>query len=353
MNPVFEPDLIPSPERLPRVLDLRPETPALPRIVALGGGTGLGVVLHGLRTLYYPSTLAADADCDRLTAVVTVADDGGSSGSLRRAFRVLAPGDIRNCLLALSDADPTLQALFNFRFDDKVGGHSLGNLMLTALALLEKDFTRAVELAGKLLAVRGRVWPATADEVDLLAEFSDGSCTVGESSISAMGRSISRVSLVPPDARALPQAVDAIGAAELVVLGPGSLYTSLLPTLLVRDIVGAITESQARVVLVMNLMSEPGETDGYCALDVLDAIRQHAPELCIHSVVLNDTPIPGALSRRYAGEGAAPITYDPASIRAAGYRPVCRPLLGDGPLVRHDPRKLAQVLLDIAIKDKP
>lgn len=350
---MFEPTLVPNAGRLPRMLDLGPESPALPRIVALGGGTGLGVVLHGLRSLYYLSARAADADCDRLTAVVTVADDGGSSGSLRRAFRMLAPGDIRNCLLALSDADPTLQALFNFRFDDKVGGHSLGNLMLTALTVLEKDFTRAVELAGKLLAVRGRVWPATADEVDLLAEFSDGSCAMGESCIASVGRSISRVSLVPAGARALPQAVGAIGAADLVVLGPGSLYTSLLPTLLVRDIVGAIAESQARVVLVMNLMSEPGETDGYCAMDVLDAIHRHAPELCIHSVVLNDATIPATLMRRYADEGASPITYDPASIQAAGYRPVCRPLLGDGPLVRHDPRKLAQALLDIAIKDTP
>jgi uncharacterized cofD-like protein len=292
-------------------------------------------------------------DHDRLTAVVTVADDGGSSGFLRRAFHVLAPGDIRNCLLALSDADPTLQALFNYRFDEQVGGHSLGNLMLTALALLEKDFTRAVELASKLLEVRGRVLPVTADQVDLMAQFSDGSCAMGESCITALGRSISRISLVPPDVRALPQTLDAIAGAELIVIGPGSLYTSLLPTLLVRDIAGAIAESGARVVLVMNLMSEPGETDGYCAVDVLDALHSHAPGLEIHDVLLNDAPIPGRRLDRYAEDGAMPIPVDAASIRAAGCRPVCRPLLGEGPLVRHDPRKLAQVLLDIAIKDKP
>lgn len=336
-------------ESRPPVLHIAPEVPELPRVVALGGGTGLGVLLQGLRTLYYPSVAAADADCDRLTAVVTVADDGGSSGSLRRAFRVMAPGDVRNCMLALSDADPTLQALFNFRFDDKVGGHSLGNLMLTALTLLEKDFTRAVELASKLLAVRGRVWPATADAVDLMAEFSDGSCAIGESCITALGRSIRRVSLVPPDVRALPQVVKAIAGAELVVIGPGSLYTSLLPTLLVRDIVNAIAESGVPVVLVMNLMSEPGETDGYCAADVLDALHEHAPDICLHSVLLNDAPISGALLRRYAEEGASPIPFDTASIRAAGCRAVCRPLLGDAPLVRHDPRRLAQALLDIAI----
>lgn len=339
-------------ERRPPVLDIEPEVPALPRIVALGGGTGLGVLLHGLRTLYYPSTAAADADCDRLTAVVTVADDGGSSGSLRRAFRVMAPGDVRNCLLALSDADPTLQALFNFRFDEKVGGHSLGNLMLTALTLLEKDFTRAVELAGKLLAVRGRVWPATADEVDLLAEFSDGSCAVGESCISAMGRNIRRVSLVPPDVRALPQAVAAISGADLVVIGPGSLYTSLLPTLLVRDIADAITESRAPVVLVMNLMSEPGETDGYCAADVLDVLHEHVPGICLHSVLLNETPIPRTMLRRYAEDGASPIPFDAASVKATGCHAVCRPLLGDSPLIRHDPQKLARALLDIVIKDR-
>lgn len=332
-------------------LDFKPAVPAIPRIVALGGGTGLGVLLQGLRSLCFPGGPTTDLERDRLTAVVTVADDGGSSGTLRRAFRVLAPGDIRNCLLALSDADPTLQALFNYRFDDKVGGHSLGNLMLTALALLEKDFPKAVELASQLLAVRGRVLPATADEVDLLAEFADGSCAMGESCITAAGRTISRVSLVPPDVQALPQALTAIAGSDLVVIGPGSLYTSLLPTLLIRGISTAIAESGAKVILVMNLMSEPGETDGYRAADVLAAVHSHAPELPIHGVLLNAAPIPEERVRHYAAEGAAPITAAPGSLRAEGCRAIYRNLLGDSPLIRHEPRKLAQALLDIAIKE--
>ena len=333
-------------------LDFKPAAPAMPRIVALGGGTGLSVLLQGLRSLCFPFGHPAGPDRDRLTAVVTVADDGGSSGSLRRAFSVLAPGDIRNCLLALSDADPTLQALFNYRFDHKVGGHSLGNLMLTALALLEKDFTKAVELASELLMVRGRVLPATGDEVDLLAEFADGSCAMGESCIAAPGRSIRRVSLVPPDVRALPQALSAITSSDLVVIGPGSLYTSLLPPLLIRGMASAIAESGAHVVLVMNLMSEPGETDGYCAADVLDVLQRHAPEVPIHSVLVNAGSIRSDLLRRYAADGSAPITAAPGSLRAEGCRAVYRNLLGDAQLIRHSPQRLAQALLDIAIKER-
>lgn len=332
-------------------LDFKPPTPKLPRIVALGGGTGLGVLLQGLRSLWFPYGSPLGQDRERLTAVVTVADDGGSSGSLRRAFRVLAPGDIRNCLLALSDADPALQALFNYRFQGEIGGHSLGNLMLTALTLLEKDFAKAVELANRLLMVRGRVLPATADDVELRAEFADGSYAMGESCISSLGRSIHRVSLVPADVRALPEALDAITNADLVVIGPGSLYTSLLPTLLTGGMAEAIAESKAKVALVMNLMSEPGETDGYRAADVLDALHSHVPQLAIDRVLLNAIPIPNEHLRRYAADGSAPITAVPGSLRAEGHRAIYRNLLGEGPLIRHDPGKLAKALLDIAIED--
>ena len=332
-------------------LDFKPPTPKLPRIVALGGGTGLGVLLQGLRSLWFPYGSPLGQDRERLTAVVTVADDGGSSGSLRRAFRVLAPGDIRNCLLALSDADPALQALFNYRFQGEIGGHSLGNLMLTALALLEKDFAKAIELANRLLAVRGRVLPATADEVELMAEFADGSYAKGESCISSVGRAIRRVSLVPADVRALPEALDAITNADLVVIGPGSLYTSLLPTLLTGGMAETIAESRARVALVMNLMSEPGETDGYRAADVLAALHSHVPHLSIDRVLLNAAPIPNGHLRRYAADGSAPITTAPGSLRAEGCRAIYRNLLGEGSLIRHDPGKLAKALLDIAIED--
>lgn len=332
-------------------LEFAPPAPKLPRIVALGGGTGLGVLLQGLRQLWFPYGSPMGPDRERLTAVVTVADDGGSSGSLRRAFRVLAPGDIRNCMLALSDADPALQALFNYRFEGGIGGHSLGNLMLTALTLLEKDFAKAVELANRLLKVRGRVLPATAEEVELMAEFADGSYAMGESCITGMGRAIRRVSLVPSGVRALPEALAAVGDTDLVVIGPGSLYTSLLPTLLTGGMADAIVESRAKVVLVMNLMSEPGETDGYCAADVLDALHSHVPQIPIDRVLLNAAPIPKEQLRRYSADGSTPITAAPGSLRAEGCRAVYRNLLGEGPMIRHDPGKLAQALLDIAIEE--
>lgn len=317
------------------------------RITALGGGTGLAVVLRGLRERHFP-TLVDSADPARLTAIVTVADDGGSSGTLRRDFDILAPGDIRNCLLALSEADPTLQALFDFRFDGKIGGHSLGNLMLTALTLLEKDFSKAIERAADLLAIRGRVLPATANGVELQAEFMDGSTHIGESSIAAVGRRIRRVSLVPEATDALPQALEAIAGSDLVTIGPGSLYTSLIPVLLVKGIVPAIADSGARVVLVMNLMSEPGETDGYTAADVIAALHEHAPGMPIHDVLINSKPITDEQARRYALEGAAPIVADRTGIASRGCKAIECDLLAAGPKVRHDPGKLARALLDLA-----
>ena len=323
------------------------QTPLPLRITALGGGTGLAVVLRGLRDLHFPAA-ADSADQARLTAIVTVADDGGSSGALRRDFDILAPGDIRNCLLALSEADPTLQALFDFRFDGKIGGHSLGNLMLTALTLLEKDFNKAIERAADLLAVRGRVLPATVDGVELQAEFMDGTTRVGESSITAAGRRIRRVSLVPEAIHALPQALEAIAGSDLVVIGPGSLYTSLIPVLLVKGIAGAIADSGARVALVMNLMSEPGETDGYTAADIITALHEHAPEMPIHDVLFNNTSITAEQLRRYSTKGAMPIAACHGSIAGQGCRVIECDLLGEGWKVRHDPHKLARALLNLA-----
>jgi uncharacterized cofD-like protein len=321
------------------------------RITALGGGTGLAAVLQGLRMLHFPQGVQDGADQERLTAIVTVADDGGSSGELRRGYNILAPGDIRNCLLALSDADPTLQELFNFRFDGELKGHSLGNLMLTALALLEKDFGRAVERAGKLLAVRGRVLPATLDDVQLAAEFTDGSTGIGESGITGAGRRIHRMSLRPRDIRATPQVLHAIAGSHLVVLGPGSLYTSLIPILLVKGIAEAIADSGARVVVVMNLMTEPGETDGYSAADVINALRDHAPELPIHTVLFNGTRPSAERLKRYAEKGSVPITADTVFIKALGCRALKSDLIGEGPMVRHEPCKLARALLNLALEE--
>lgn len=326
-----------------------------PRVVALGGGTGLPILLQGLKAAFFPPgwTWVPARDRTRLTAIVTVADDGGSSGRLRQAYHIHPPGDIRNCLLALSDGDPTMAAIFNFRFngEGEVGGHSLGNLILTALSQLEGDFSEAVEQGGEILAIRGQVFPSTLEDVTLRAEFEDGSQMEGESRIASVRRPIRRVVLQPEGVRALPPAREALEAADLIVIGPGSLYTSLIPVLLVKGLSEAIAHSRARVVLVMNLMTEPGETDGYTAADHVVAIRRHAPHVPIHDVLLNTTLIPREFIDYYTAEGAAPVPLDTELLPALGCRPVGRDLLGAGPQIRHDPRKLARAVLDLATEN--
>jgi uncharacterized cofD-like protein len=330
-----------------------------PRFVALGGGTGLPAVLKGLKEALFPAgwRWIPSRDRDRLTAIVTVADDGGSSGRLRRAYRVPSPGDIRNCLLALSHERSDAAAVFSFRFNGHDGqeltGHSLGNLILTALAQVESDFSRAVGRAGRILGIRGRVLPATLDDVSLIAEYLDGGRAEGESHIAAARRIIRRVRIRPAGARILPPAREAVAAADLIVIGPGSLYTSLIPVLLIGDLADSIARSSARVALVMNLMAEPGETDGYTPVDVLRAIRRHAPRLRIHDILLNSAPISPDRLEAYARQGAAPIPVDEQGLRALGCRPVRRDLLGPGPLIRHDPERLARVLIELASGSRP
>jgi len=336
-----------------------PSTAALRRnlqVVALGGGTGLPVVLRGLKAELFPNGPAwvRTMDPRRLTAIVTVADDGGSTGRLRREYRLPASGDIRNCLIALSDGDPVLARLFDFRFDGEAetAGHSLGNLILTALSKLGNGFDEAVEQGGRLLTIQGQVVPSTVQHVTLRAEFADGSAVSGESSVALARRRIRRMLLEPSDARAVPQALSALDAADLVVIGPGSLYTSLLPVLLVREIADAIARSHARVVLVVNLMTEPGETDGYSAVDHLEAIQAHVPQVRIHDVLLNSTPLRRELTEAYAARGAAPVAAPPAALAAKGCRVVARPLLATGVKIRHDAGKLAEAILDLGALDE-
>jgi len=323
------------------------------RVAALGGGTGLPVLLRGLKAALAPAGGSRAHARSRITAIVTAADDGGSSGRLRDAYHVLPPGDIRSCLLALSEADPTLSALFAYRFagdgDRGVAGHSLGNLILTALSQIERDFLTALDRATRLLAVRGRVLPATLGDIQLEAEFDDATRAAGESHIAAVRRPIRRVRLSPADVPALPEALDAIAAAEVVVLGPGSLYTSIIPVLLVEGIAEAIARSTARVVLVMNLMTEPGETDGYGPADFVRAIACHAPGVTIDDVLVNVTPVPDDWIPRDSAAGARAIPADREALVALGCRPVERDLLGTDPLIRHDPAKLARAVLDLAL----
>lgn len=323
------------------------------RVVALGGGTGLPIVLEGLRHALFtePGVVCVESERDRLTGIVTVADDGGSSGRLRQAYGVLPPGDIRNCLLALADRDSVLSTLFNYRFDggDEVSGHSLGNLILTALSRLEQNFAKAIEQGSQILGVHGRVFPPTTEDVRLRAELADGSWVEGESRISSVPRmTIRRVSLEPEQPAPFSPALAAALQADLVVLGPGSLYTSVIPVLLVRELAEAIRRSGARVVLVMNLTTEPGETDGYTAADHLLAIRRHAPDVPIHDVLLNATPIADELVQTYSASHATLVAPDIELLRALGHRPVMRDLLGTGPKIRHDARKLGSVLMQLA-----
>ncbi|PYQ10869.1 MAG: YvcK family protein [Acidobacteria bacterium] len=320
-----------------------------PRLVALGGGTGLPVLLAGLKAAR-GGAAEGETDRERLTAIVTVADDGGSSGRLRRAYGMLPPGDIRNCLLALSERGGTLAALFGYRFNGhgEISGHSLGNLILAALSHLESGFERAVERAGDILGATGRVLPATSRPVGLEAEFDDGSRVEGESRIAAHRRRIRRMRLTPGRSHALPQALRAVAEADCILIGPGSLYTSLIPVLLTRGLPRAIARSGARVVLVMNLMTEPGETDGYDARDHLLALRGHAPRLPVHDVIVNSTPLGEPVRQAYAAEGSHPLPVEADALSALGCQVWTADLLAAGPRVRHDPHKLARVILELA-----
>jgi uncharacterized cofD-like protein len=328
----------------------------LPRIVALGGGTGLPVVLRGLKGELFPPGGAPRRGEERerggepITAIVTVADDGGSSGRLRRAYGLPAPGDIRNCLLALAEGDAALREIFAHRFDGDaeagLGGHSLGNLILAALARTERGFPEAVRRAGSILKIRGSVLPSTPASVTLLGQIAGGEWIEGESRLAAARGVLRRVTLRPAGAPATPGACAAIAAADLIVIGPGSLYTSLIPVLLVREIAAAVAASGAPVALVMNLMTEPGETDAYTAADVLRAIRRHAPRVRVSDVLLNAAPVPADLLARYAAGRARPIRPDGVALRALGCRTVEADLIGEGPLLRHHPGKVARALLE-------
>jgi len=322
-------------------------SPAALRIVAIGGGTGLPVVLEGLkRTL----SMAGPGEADRLTAIVTPSDDGGSSGRLRRAYGVMPPGDVRNCLLALADGDGLMRGLFRFRFGGQgdLAGHSLGNLILTALSLAAGSFSDAVEQAGRILSVRGRVLPATLEPVALEAELQDGRRVRGETAIVGSGGRIRRLGLDPAGCRLPAPAREAIERADLVVLGPGSLYTSLMAPLLVGGLAEAVADSGARVVLVMNLMTERGETPGFSGADHVREIRRHVPRMPLHAVLLNNQPLPLAALERYQAEVAEPVDADVRGIEAQGCRAVLRGLLADSPKIRHDPRALAAALIEIA-----
>lgn len=310
-----------------------------PRVVAVGGGNGLAALLRGMKSR-----------TSNLTAVVTMADDGGSSGLLRRDIGMPPPGDLRNCLVALADDESLMSKLFQYRFpsDGGLHGHSFGNLFMAALAQVTGDFEEAVQESTRVLKVRGRVLPSTLDDVVLHAQLEGGLRVSGESTITAAERLPRRVWLKPDTPRAYPAALAAIQQADLVVLGPGSLYTSVIPNLLIPEVRAAIQETRAFVVYVCNVMTEPGETDGYSAGDHLEALHRHGMGGSIDAIVVNDALVSGALIASYERQGSQPVWIDERRIRSSGVKVVKAPLIAQNGVLRHEPERLAQALLQLA-----
>lgn len=308
------------------------------RIVVVGGGTGLSTLLHGLKE--YTSNI---------TAIVTVADDGGSSGRLRQDMGVLPPGDIRNCLVALADAEPLMGKLFQFRFGEgtELKGHSFGNLFITAMSKVTGDFDAAIKESSKVLAIRGSVVPSTLEKVTLTAEHADGSKTVGESKIPDAKSPIRKVYLNPVNCKATNEAVDAIRKADTIVLGPGSLYTSIMPNLLVERIRQEIASSRAVKIYICNVMTQQGETDGYKASDHLRAIVEHTVPGIVNYCIINTAKVPQDLQAKYEAEGSYPVVPDTENLKKMKCKTVEAHLISAKDLIRHDPGKLAKMIVDL------
>jgi uncharacterized cofD-like protein len=303
-----------------------------PRIVVIGGGTGLSVMLRGLK----------EKPLD-ITAIVTVADDGGSSGILRNELQIPPPGDIRNVLIALADVEPLLSEMLNYRFQNGTGlaGHSLGNLILAAMTDITGDFVTGVRELSRVFAVRGRVLPASAHAIVLKAEMQDGVIITGESMIPKVRRGIKRVFIEPADAVALPEAVEAIQEADAILIGPGSLYTSIIPNLIVPKLAESIIESKAVKIFVCNVMTQPGETDNYCVSDHLQAIHSHIGHHLFDYVIVNNGEIPPGVLNKYAEEGAQAVHLDLEEVERRGFNVIADRLILFQTYLRHDAERLS------------
>jgi uncharacterized cofD-like protein len=320
-------------------------------VVALGGGTGLSALLRGLKQHVvprhdpYPTAKRPIVD---LAAIVTVSDDGGSSGRLRRENRILPPGDIRNCMVALSKDEALLSRLFQYRFSAGRGlaGHNFGNLFLAALTHSTGDFAEAVRVSSRVLAIRGRIFPATLSNVTLKAVLQNGKRVHGETRITASRSRIKRLMLEPPNARPLKDALDAIREADLIVMGPGSLYTSILPDLLIPEISRAIARSRAPRVYIANLMTQPGETTGYTVAEHLRAIQEHVKPRIVDVVVANRERVSPNVARRYRRQGAQQVTVNVPELRKMGVQVLLGDLLEERNVIRHDSARLAKLLLE-------
>lgn len=336
-----------------------PKTPL--QVVSIGGGTGLSTLLSGLKR-YSPGALD-NSKRERgpeveITAVVTVSDDGGSSGRLRRDFDTLPPGDIRNCMTALSEDEHLLSHLFRYRFKGGRGlkGHSFGNLFLTAMHQITGDFAQAVKLSSEILAIRGRIFPATSAKIVLEAVLIDGTVVQGESKISKSGSKIELIRLLPGNCEPLPETLEAISRADLITLGPGSLYTSVIPNLLVNGLSEAIHRSPAMKVYFGNLMWQPGETIDFSASQHVEAIHWHAKRNLVECVVLNTAPIPLTLRKRYARANVRPVENDFTRLTKMGVKVVTAELISEEATppkkIRHDPAALARVVIDLASRSR-
>ena len=313
-----------------------------PKIVAIGGGTGLSTMLKGIKKI-----------TNNITAVVTVGDDGGSSGKLREELGVLPPGDIRSCIAALADDEDLVAKLFQYRFKDCAGlsGHSFGNLFLTAMCSITGDMVRAVKESSKVLSIRGRVLPSTLDDMRLVAEMDDGSIVKGESNIPESGKRIKRLFSEPSNCKALEDVIWAIHDADLIILGPGSLYTSVIPNLLIKDIAKAVNDSKAKKIYVCNIMTQPGETDGFSVSDHIKTLIKHAKFDKIMDAVLVNNDLPIELLAPYKDAGSEPVVVDKDEINRMGIEIVQKNLIedkryedGHSSFVRHSPSRLARVI---------
>ncbi len=324
------------------------------RIVAIGGGTGLASLLSGLKKFSYLRSEVDDRPRIDITAIVTVTDDGGSSGRLRRELEVLPPGDIRNCMVALSEDDALLSELFQYRFDAGRGlkGHSFGNLFLTALTQVTGDFLKAIRVSSEVLAIHGHIYPSTRSDVVLRAELENGETVEGESRISRARSRIAKLYLKPKKCRPLPEALDAIAAADLITLGPGSLFTSVIPNLLVSGIPKAIRQSRAVKVYFSNLMWQPWETMQFSAADHLDAIERHAGRGLMDIVVVNTRPIGAERRRRYAAQKVYPVAIDLPRLQDRGVEVIGRNLLARAEKVRHNSEVVAEIAVELAKKSR-
>ena len=313
-----------------------------PKIVAIGGGTGLSTMLKGIKKI-----------TNNITAVVTVGDDGGSSGKLREELGVLPPGDIRSCIAALADDEDLVAKLFQYRFKDCAGlsGHSFGNLFLTAMCSITGDMVRAVKESSKVLSIRGRVLPSTLDDMRLVAEMDDGSIIKGESNIPESGKRIKRLFSEPGNCKALEDVIWAIHDADLIILGPGSLYTSVIPNLLIKDIAKAVNDSKAKKIYVCNIMTQPGETDGFSVSDHIKTLIKHAKYDKIMDAVLVNNDLPIELLAPYKDAGSEPVIVDKDEINRMGIEIVQKNLIedkryedGHSSFVRHSPSRLARII---------